>query len=102
MNLGSPLSKSKPNSGNFSYMLEYCEEVNSTEFADCMVKVNLLSGLACYSDCGIKARYYGAASESVEGYSREMLYLMVQILYLDRFMKDKQRISLSSVQFYPS
>ena len=91
LNLRSPLSKSKPNSGQSNYMLAYCEEIHSTESADCMARVNLHLGLACYDDCGNKVRYYGAALESVEGYSREMLYLMVQILYLDRFMKTKKK-----------
>lgn len=74
-------------------MFDYCTEIMEIMememgggwFTDCMG----MATLACYKKeyCAASVKKYGGPGESVEGYAKEMLYLMVQIQYLDRFVK---------------
>ena len=66
-----------------SFMNDYCSEIMVGVFTDCMG----YSKLACYQKeyCAANVKHYGGPHDSVEGYAKDMLYLMVQIQYLDRF-----------------
>ena len=69
-----------------SFMYDYCNEIMIGVYADCLV----MSRLACYQKeyCSAASKYSGGGPDvSVEGFSKDMLYLMVQIQYLDRYVK---------------
>ena len=84
LNFESPLSRPKP--ARLSYAFTYCQELNynqnSDKIKDCMARARL----ACYDKhCSARVQSYGTDEDQVEGYSKEMLYLLLQIQYLDRF-----------------
>ena len=86
LNLENTLSRPEtPLNANMmsNYMYQYCKEIEAGPMADCMLQ---FATLACYDNehCIPSSNNYGGPEESVEGYAKDILHIMVQIQYLDR------------------
>ena len=97
LNLGNPVSR--PHSSHESgYLHEYCSAIMVGVFTDCVMKAKIQQRLPCYHKkyCAAYSKFTGGGPDvSVKGYAKDMLYLMVQIQYLDRLVNCKNLIKFN-------
>ena len=104
INFENTLSRPDAESLTSSYFYRYCGEITNP-YASCAAMASYFEQLACQrgnitinkEHCKVSQGTPMPTNVQVDAYAKEMLYLMVQIQYLDRWVISKPESSYSIV-----